>query len=410
MRIPTMLKSKNMSFPISHNKTSAITEITDYSCLSSSSPRNTRRRLKNIARRKIEEIAIEKYKASGHGLNFKDVMEDFHLRKRQAQTTLKNLHNKGVFFTPRDLFRQGIYLTENKRPQEYFPSCIKAEILENLKKKKSVNSNSSEIIPFQKFAIAAAMEYQRAQNFLEALLLLTHRSLHIHRLLLVCNINRQFYSELREIKGIKKIEKYEDIIGRRHVKFTISSNGTIQIAVKSNDTPFKLETEQDISIIFTFFGQVRDRLLSLLGDPKELLVPSVMEWVLKQCDLNKDIEIDEKAQLTLPDIQLTNMDRVFRQYVKIREAKAYYRIEESLKLNEILPMALDNIIHPNKSLEKKVEELARSNERLNQKIDAVIKVNPKIEIGNQEYQQYNELCRLASNSDDNNGMDNGRHT
>jgi hypothetical protein len=73
-------------------------------------------------------------------------------------------------------------------------------------------------------------------------------------------------------------------------------------------------------------------------------------------------------------------------------------------------MALDNIIHPNKSLEKKVEELARSNERLNQKVDAVIKVNPKIEICNQEYQQYNELCRLASNSDDNNGMDNGRHT
>jgi hypothetical protein len=358
---------------------------------------NSRHRHKNIAKSKIEEKAIRKYRACGYGLKYPELMEDFNLTKKQAQLTLKHLHHKGVFFTARDLIREGVDLIKNKKPQEYFPSCIKAEILANLKKKKGANS---EIIPFQKYAIAAALEYQKAQNFLGALVLLPYNSAYIHRLLLILHINRRSYAEQGEVKGIKKILRYEEIIGRRHIKYTISSNGTVQIAARTSDTPFRLETEQDISIIFTFLGQVRDRLLSLLGDPKELFVPSVMEWVLQQCDLNKDIKIDEKAQLTLPNIQLTHMDRVFRLYVKIIEGKAYYRTEESLKLDEILPMALDNIINPNKSLEKKIEELARSNAQLNQKLDAVIKVNPRIEIGNQEYQQHNELRRLASNSDD----------
>jgi hypothetical protein len=34
--------------------------------------------------------------------------------------------------------RQGIDLLQNKNPQEYFATCMKAEILENLIKRKSV--------------------------------------------------------------------------------------------------------------------------------------------------------------------------------------------------------------------------------------------------------------------------------
>ncbi|MGB8024819.1 MAG: hypothetical protein WCF06_10930 [Nitrososphaeraceae archaeon] len=32
--------------------------------------------------------------------------------------------------------------------------------------------------------------------------------------------------------------------------------------------------------------------------------------------MNKDVEIDDTCQLTLPDIQLKDADRVFRVYVK----------------------------------------------------------------------------------------------
>jgi hypothetical protein len=414
MSIPIMLRSKNTYLLISEDRMPARITDSNNENLLLLKLGNSYHRHRNIAKSKIEETAIQKYRAGGYGLKYTDLTEDFHITKSQAQLTLKHLHHKGVLFTARDLIRQGINLMENKKPQAYFPSCIKAEIVENLKKKKRVNSNSIEalsstIIPFQKDATVTVLEYQKVQNVLESLLLLPYNSSYIHRLLLTLHINRQFYAEVREIKGKKKIEKYEEIIGSRYVEYTVSSNGTVQIAVRSNDTPFKLETEQDVSMIFSFFGQIRDRLLFLLGDQKELLVPSVMEWVLKQCDLNKDIQIDEKAQLTLPDIQLMHMDRVFRQYVKIIKGKAYYRTEESLKLNEVLPMALDNIIHPYKSLEKKIEELPRSIERLNQKIDAIIEANPKIKRGKQDNQQYNESCRLASNSNDNNCIDNGEH-
>ena len=83
-----------------------------------------------------------------------------------------------------------------------------------------------------------------------------------------------------------------------------------------SENPFRLETDTDVSYLFSFLGQVRDRMVLWLNDMHETVVPAIMEWRLLQCDLNKDIEITETAQLTLPDIQLWHMDRVFRLYVK----------------------------------------------------------------------------------------------
>lgn len=97
--------------------------------------RTSQHRHRNIAKSKIEEKAIEKYRAGGYGLKYTDLMEDFNLTKKQAQRTLKHLHHKGVLFTAGDVIRQGINLMQNKKPQAYFPICIRAEILENIKKK-----------------------------------------------------------------------------------------------------------------------------------------------------------------------------------------------------------------------------------------------------------------------------------
>jgi hypothetical protein len=88
----------------------------------------------------------------------------------------------------------------------------------------------------------------------------------------------------------------------------------------------------DLSSLFVFFGQVRDRLLYLLSDVREKIVPDVMEWSLIQCGMNRDSEIDDKMQLTLPDIQLKYADRVFRLYVKSLHDKAVCRIIPNLSL------------------------------------------------------------------------------
>lgn len=61
-----------------------------------------------------------------------------------------------------------------------------------------------------------------------------------------------------------------------------------------------------------------------------------MEWKLNQCDINKDIDIKDIEQITLPDIQLIEVDRIFRVYVKVLEERAYYRLEESKKVNQKL--------------------------------------------------------------------------
>src|SRR6266516_1986783 len=56
----------------------------------------------------------------------------------QAQRSLKHFHAKGVLFAAEDLICQGIDLVHNTSLQQYVPACIKADIIEDLKKRKNV--------------------------------------------------------------------------------------------------------------------------------------------------------------------------------------------------------------------------------------------------------------------------------
>jgi hypothetical protein len=90
-----------------------------------------------ISQRSIEDIAVEKYQSSGCGITFDDIIETFSVKKRKAQRSLKYFLKRGVLFTAQSLISQGILLVQNTSPQQYFPSCIKAEIIENLKKREN---------------------------------------------------------------------------------------------------------------------------------------------------------------------------------------------------------------------------------------------------------------------------------
>jgi hypothetical protein len=109
-----------------------------------------------------------------------------------------------------------------------------------------------------------------------------------------------------------------------------------------------------------------------------------MEWVLKQCDLNKDIEISDKAQITLPDIQLKYAQRVFRLYVKSLQDKAVYRAEESLTLhNAPICEALRTIRNPHES---KIEEVSGTVKSLETMLNRVLEIlkNPSVHVENKE--------------------------
>ena len=162
------------------------------------------------------------------------------------------------------------------------------------------------------------IDLQKAQNFLDILVRLPFIPTYIHKLHLTMSIDKGYYNTLqRESAPRNKAKIYEEYIGINLTKYTYSPNGTVEVAVRSSNSPFKLETDDDVNILFSFFGQVRDRMLYHLSDPRERVVPPIIYWRLTQCDLNKDIEITEKMQFTLPDIQLRYGGRVFREYVKL---------------------------------------------------------------------------------------------
>jgi hypothetical protein len=85
-----------------------------------------------ISQRSIEGLAVEKYESSGLGITFEDIQERFRVTKRRAQRSIRYYHAKKVLFTAEELIRQGIDYLRKTNPQQYFPSCIRAEIIQNL--------------------------------------------------------------------------------------------------------------------------------------------------------------------------------------------------------------------------------------------------------------------------------------
>jgi hypothetical protein len=79
--------------------------------------------------------------------------------------------------------------------------------------------------------------------------------------------------------------------------------------------PFRLQTEEDRSHLLVFLGQLRERLISILMDSHERIVPNVMEWELTECDINKDVKVSGLFHFTGLKIQVKHMDHLFSIYM-----------------------------------------------------------------------------------------------
>jgi hypothetical protein len=92
------------------------------------------------------------------------------------------------------------------------------------------------------------------------LVALAHAPAYIHKILLMFHLNPEFYNELKQREQpINRAKPYEENIGRRHVTYRLSPNGTVEVAIATTDTPFRIERDEDISALFAFLGLVRDR-------------------------------------------------------------------------------------------------------------------------------------------------------
>ncbi len=71
--------------------------------------------------------------------------------------------------------------------------------------------------------------------------------------------------------------------------------------------------------------------------------PPAKKWKLKGCDVNKDIEIDRAAQITLPNIQIPSFEKAISGNVKLIGNRVIYRIEQSLSPNKPLNIIFGKI-------------------------------------------------------------------
>jgi hypothetical protein len=180
---------------------------------------------------------------------------------------------------------------------------------------------------------------------------------------LSCQLRGEHYTILR-VSKYNKAKQHEEKIGTSIVKYLVYPNGKTMVFVACSNYPFKLEDESDVSIIYAFLGQVRDRLLYLVTDPHERIVPPIIKWILTGCDINKDVTVSDTLQLTAINIQLKDADRVFRLYIKSLGDKAVYRVEESVKMRSSIVDALHTIIGTVQSQDPEMNLLTDAHEGL----------------------------------------------
>jgi hypothetical protein len=296
---------------------------------------------KKIGYKDLAEFAINIYEKNGRGITYKDVSKKFHCTKKKAQRTLKNACiekiEKNGKKTP-ILFRA----FKRTNPQQFYPYSKRTKIIENWENNKNrlidptvVNLYSS---PYP--------EKLKVRSIMELLTLLENKPISIHKLQLKLFVDKNYYDEIdiqQTTKG-NKSKHLEEKFGPRNVKYEVYPCGTIMIYIACSNKPFKLEVEEDVSSFFAFLGQVKDRLIHFLSDLLEQAIPPVMDWILFQCDINKDIGINIIEELSLPDLQLRIHDRIFRLYVNSIEGSSFYRIEESKQVNQIVRLAIPEIM------------------------------------------------------------------
>jgi hypothetical protein len=73
----------------------------------------------------------------------------------------------------------------------------------------------------------STLEQPKAQNFLDALLLLGGASPYIHKIQLRLSIDARYYNDIQKVCSEHNGEKqYEEIIGTAVVKYSLYPNGT----------------------------------------------------------------------------------------------------------------------------------------------------------------------------------------
>ncbi len=310
--------------------------------------------------KEIESIAMESYRRSGKGIAFTILLEKgLAHSKRQAQNTLKYHVRTGVLFT-----------LANTRPQQYYPTCLKSEIMK-AKLQNYTNERiwipSSPISPYSflaKGSAAAAplsqcFEYITIHTLKDYVLpLLLEAPLFLHNLRFKTKIIKDCYSELDLPYHKKNKGKYHhEIIGTTMIEYILYTNGTVDIFTTCSNHPYRIETEQDRFRLIAFFGQIRAGLIYLLNDKHERIVQDISEWELIDCDLNKDIKVSDLLHYNAIKIRVKHLDHLFGVYIKAMGTDTVCRVEENKRFRKPIIDSINDIFNPTEELKKRVDAI-----------------------------------------------------
>jgi hypothetical protein len=324
----------------------------------------------------IVSIAIDEYKTHGRkGLMYESLLQrGLAKSKKQAQSILKHHLRKGALFTLSD-----------KRPQVYYPSCLKSEIRKRELQKNTLidpigvsllttTSSSSMSIggSKSKHPLFLCIEYM-ANYTLEGFILplLIDAPLEVHNLHFKTRIIPECYADLKLPFYRKNYGKnYEEIIGKTKVDYVLYSSGTVVIHTTCSNHPFKVETEEDRLKLAGFFGQIRAGLINLLNDRHERIVPDISEWEVIECDFNKDIKISDYFHITALKVRIKHLDRLLGLYVKAMGQDTVLRLEETKHPKMRVADFITDIFNP---MERVQAELLDQGRKISEIYDMITK-------------------------------------
>jgi hypothetical protein len=325
------------------------------------------RKRQYIRAKYIETVAIEKFRKNGRGITVQDlVSNDFAESKGLAREKIKYCRERRLLFTPL-----------NVKPQEYFPTCLKSDVIDKLLKNAQVrvtgigsatpsflHDKETQKISFDSHSEVESIILQTLEG--HVLPLLPKTPLYIHRLHFKVKIPRECFREIAlPVAPYNKGKEHQEIIGSILAKYRFYANGSVVITTESSNNPFKLENEADYCTIMAFLGQLRDRLILFLADKHERFVPDITSWELTQWDVNKDVKIDDWAQIVGSKIQVRHACRLFRVYIKSGGRDTVCRVEESFSSkNKSAVEAISDIFNPHERLEKQISDLGRKVDQL----------------------------------------------
>ncbi len=307
----------------------------------------------------IIEIATNKFKKTRKGITYIDLIDaGIALHKTHAQDILKYHLRTGNLFTLKD-----------RRPQQYYPTPIKAEVIEKIAKNTPIDPSGVGILlptlSSSKFPLSQCLQLTTVHTLEGYVLpLLPEAPLYIHNMHFKTKVLPECYSEL-DLPYYKRNngKHHAEIIGKTGVDYVFYSKGTVDIHAKCSNNPYKLETEEDHFRIIEFFGQIRAGLINLLKDKHERIVDDVLEWELTECDINKDIKVSDLLHFSAIKVQVKHLNHLFSIYIKSIGKDTVCRIEERKHPNQSAIDFINDVFNPVEKLEKQIAEYAKKVEK-----------------------------------------------